>query len=218
MREKSRPETDYHHQRFMQISESHCGPAVVQMMLANLGIEVTQEDIAEAAGVRDLIEMHGTRVDQLALAVKRLAPPTRFYVKEHATLQDLVTVVHEHGYPAGVEWQGLFEGDPDTEEALSANLPLAPFTESDDTDYGHYSLVIRAHPERQVFIIADPYKDYFAQDRIFTFRELNQRWFDYNEITDPKTGKKRLKRDEHLMFVIVMEDETFPGDLGMKPY
>ena len=55
--------------RSTQISEAHCGPAVIQMLLANLGIEVTQEDVAELGGETALIDLHGMRVDQLALAV-----------------------------------------------------------------------------------------------------------------------------------------------------
>lgn len=210
--------TDYHDNRFCQISESHCGPAVIQMMLANLGVEVTQDEIARAGDIGDRIEVHGSRIDQLAKAVKTLSPQTRFYYKDHATIDELVKVVNEYEYPVGVEWQGLFEGEPESEETQAAEAPLLPDSESEDEDYGHYSLVIRAHTGRRVLIIADPYKDYIAQDRIFTFREFDSRWFDYNEV--PVEGKKRPKlvKDDHLMFVIVPDEETFPIEMGMKTF
>lgn len=218
MPRKSRPEINYHEERFTQISESHCGPAVVQMMLSALGMDVSQDIIVDAAGVGDRIEDHGTRVDQLALAVYRLVPELRFYYKEHALLDELVHIVEVEGYPAAVEWQGLFEGEPDSEEAQASGAPLLPDSESRDGDYGHYSLVIRAHPDRRVLIIADPYKDYIAQDRIFTFREFDSRWFDYNEVQDPKSRRKKYVKDDHLLFVIVPPNESFPLEMGMNTF
>jgi hypothetical protein len=218
MRGKSNPKVDYHQPRFTQISEAHCGPAVIQMMLSALGIDISQENIVDAAGAGERIEDHGTRVDQLALAVRNLVPELRFYYKDHATLEDLVRIVNHEGYPVGVEWQGLFEGEPESEEAQANGAPLLPDSESEDGDYGHYSLIIRADPERRLLIIADPYKDYISQDRIFTFREFDRRWFDYNEVQDLKSRRKRYARDEHMLFVIVPPNETFPQELGMKQF
>src|SRR5512133_2564863 len=111
MPEESSPREpiDYHHSRFTQISESHCGPAVIQMLLSNLGIEVSQEAVAEAGGATELIELNGMRVDQLARAVRVLAPDARFWYKDHSSLDDLIRLVSEYRYPVGVEWQGLFE-------------------------------------------------------------------------------------------------------------
>src|SRR5215208_4104092 len=104
MPRKSRPSVDFHQPRFRQISESHCGPAVIQMLLSNEGLEVTQEDVAEAGGASSLIELNGMRVDQLALAVSRLAPQVMFYYKHHASLRDLIQAVNQYRYPVGVEW------------------------------------------------------------------------------------------------------------------
>src|SRR5512135_258854 len=97
---------DFHLDRFTQISESHCGPAVIQMLLNYLGVEVTQEAVAEAGGASDLIELQGMRVDQLGRAVQRLAPQTRFWYKDHSTLEELVRIVRGYGYLVGIEWQG----------------------------------------------------------------------------------------------------------------
>lgn len=218
MQGKSKAEADYHNPRFTQLSESHCGPAVIQMMLSSMGIDVSQELIVDAAEAAERIEEHGTRVDQLALAVRRLVPELRFYYKDHATIDELVRIVDQEGYPVGVEWQGMFEGEPESEENQASGAPLLPDSESQDGDYGHYSLVIRANPERRVLIIADPYKDYISQDRIFTFREFDSRWFDYNEVPNPRSRRKKYVKDDHMLFVIVPPNETFPFDLGMKQF
>ena len=207
----------------MQISESHCGPAVVQMLLSNLGIEVSQEAIAEAGGATDLIEMNGMRVDQLALATHRLGSQIRFYYKDHATIDEIVEVVNDYHYPVGVEWQGLFEDETE----IKANTPisnsvvqagLATKSESDDNDYGHYSLVIRADRRKRILLIADPYKDYFSQARTFSFEEFDRRWYDYNEFPDPVAGKSVLLEDDHLFFLIVRRNVKFPHRMKMKAF
>src|SRR5512141_3373320 len=115
-----------------QISEHHCGPAVTQMLLENIGVAATQEQITDAAGATATIVEHGTRVDQLAKAVNDLAPGARLWYKEHATLRDLKYVLEEVKFPAGVEWQGIFDDDP----------------EDEDDDYGHYSVIAHIDEER----------------------------------------------------------------------
>src|SRR5574339_311327 len=94
--------------RIQQSTENHCGPAVIQMLLENIGVNATQEEITEAAGATHTIETHGTRVDQLAKAVDQLAPDARLWYKEKATLEDLEYVLDVCKFPVGVEWQGLF--------------------------------------------------------------------------------------------------------------
>ena len=204
MREKSNPRRpiDFHHDRFTQISESHCGPAVIQMLLHNLGIEVAQEDVAEAGGASDLIEQHGMRVDQLDRAVRKLAPQTCFWYKDHSMIEELVRIVADYDYPVGIEWQGLFE---DTLEE-----------ETQDGDYGHYSVVTMADSKSRKLVIVDPYKDFRSQDRIFTFEFFISRWWDTNDFPDTLTGKDRLVEDRQMMFMITPEEVTFPRLLGMK--
>jgi hypothetical protein len=201
MQEKSSdPKTYFQMKRISQITDSHCGPAVLQMLLSNVDIAVTQEDIALAAGVKDVIEMHGTRVDQLALAVKTLAPKMQFWYKDHATLNDVYTLVAQYRYPVGVEWQGVFieEGEDDPEP-----------------DYGHYSVITHVDREKDVLIIVDPYRDYVLQDRVFSLKEFDERWYDFNMVPNPKTGKERLQKDDHMMFVVTPQAALFPAELGM---
>jgi len=204
MREKSNPRRliDLHHDRFTQIGESHCGPAVIQMLLHTLGIEVAQDAVAEAGGAHDLIEQHGMRIDQLARAVRQLAPQTRFWYKDHSTIEDLVRIVADYDYLVGIEWQGLFE---DTLE-----------DETQDGDYGHYSVITTVDPISRKLVIADPYKDFRSQDRVFTLEFFMSRWWDTNDVPDPLTGKDRLVEDRQMMFLITPEEETFPRLLGMK--
>ena len=187
--------------RVSQITDSHCGPAVIEMLLSNVGINATQAEIALAAGVQDVIEMHGTRVDQLALAVRRLAPQMQFWYKEHSTLADLEALVMQHRFPVGVEWQGVFEDEGEADP---------------EPDYGHYSVVALIDPEAQALIMVDPYHDYVLQDRAFALDEFNERWWDNNLVPNPATGKEELVEDYHMMFIVTPQASTFPESLAMK--
>lgn len=204
MREKSNPKrpTDFHHDRFTQIGESYCGPAVIQMLLHHLGIEVAQKAVAEAGGAGELIEQHGMRVDQLSRAVRKLAPQTCFWYKDHSMIEDLVRIVADYDYLVGVEWQGLFE---DTLEE-----------ETQDGDYGHYSVVTMADSKSRKLAIVDPYKDFRSQDRIFTFEFFLSRWWDTNDFPDPLTGTSHLVEDRQMMFIITPEEVIFPRLVDMQ--
>jgi hypothetical protein len=194
MFEKPRDPKDYFRlRRFSQITDSHCGPAVIQMLLSNLDIDASQDEIARAAGVTDVIEMQGTRVDQLAQAVRTLAPELRFWYKDHATLDDLAALVGEHGYPVGVEWQGVFDPEP---------------------DYGHYSVVTAIDMEKRLLVMVDPYHDYVLTDRVFALDEFDRRWWDDNSVPDD-TGEEHLVRDDHMLFVVTTSLAEFPAELGM---
>src|SRR6266498_3127987 len=135
--------------RIEQITENHCGPAVIQMLLENIGVNVTQEEITEAAGATRTIITHGTRVDQLAKAVQQLAPIAKLWYKEKSSADDLEYVLDECKFPVGVEWQGLFDDMDD-----------------DDEDYGHYSIIANIDKVKDEIIVVDPYKDFVDQNRI----------------------------------------------------
>lgn len=190
-----------HLRRIQQISDNHCGPAVLQMLLENIGINVTQEEITDAAGATATIVEHGTRVDQLAKAVRALAPDTGLWYKEKANVEDLVYVLDECKYPVGVEWQGLF-GEAGVED--------------DDDDYGHYSVITHIDKIKDELIVVDPYKDFVDQDRILKISVFLKRWWDYNEVKDPKTGKKKFKKDKQLFFVVTPLSVSFPAELQMQ--
>jgi len=187
--------------RIEQITENHCGPAVIQMLLENIGINAAQEEITEAAGATHTIETHGTRVDQLAKAVHQLAPIAKLWFKEKASPEDLEYVLDVCKYPVGVEWQGLFD-DMDDE----------------DDDYGHYSIIAHIDKGKDEMIVVDPYKDFVDQNRIIKMSTFLNRWWDFNEVKDPDTGKKTFKKDEQLFFVVAPLSVTFPAELGMQSY
>lgn len=187
--------------RIEQITENHCGPAVIQMLLENIEVNVTQEEITEAAGAIRTIETHGTRVDQLAKAVHILAPDARLWYKEKASPEDLKYVLNECKFPVGVEWQGLFDEVDD-----------------DDEDYGHYSIIAHIDQVKDELIIVDPYKDFVDQNRIVKMSIFLKRWWDFNEVKDPQTGKKTFKKDEQLFFVVAALDVSFPAELQMQSY
>jgi ABC-type bacteriocin/lantibiotic exporter with double-glycine peptidase domain len=181
-----------------QITENHCGPAVTQMLLENIGVHVTQEEITETAGATLTIATHGTRVDQLAQAVDQLAPNARLWYKDRASLQDLEYVLNICKFPVGVEWQGLFDEVDD-----------------DDEDYGHYSVVAHIDEAKDELIIVDPYKDFVDQNRIIKISIFLKRWWDFNDVKDPQSGKVASKKDEQLFFVITPRETSFPIELGM---
>jgi hypothetical protein len=169
------------------------------MLLENIEVNVTQEDITEAAGATQTIETHGTRVDQLAKAVHQLAPAARLWYKEKATPEDLEYVLDVCKFPVGVEWQGLFDDEDD-----------------DDEDYGHYSIISHIDKVKDELIVVDPYKDFVDQSRIVRMSVFLNRWWDFNEVKDPQTGKKEFKKDERLFFVVTPLAISFPAELGMQ--
>ena len=187
--------------RIEQITENHCGPAVMQMLLENIGITAAQEEITEAAGATLTIATHGTRVDQLAKAVQQLAPIAKLWFKEKASVEDLEYVLDVCKFPVGVEWQGLFDDMDD-----------------DDEDYGHYSIIAHIDKAKDEVIIVDPYKDFVDQSRIVRMSTFLNRWWDFNEVKDPDTGEKTFKKDEQLFFVVAPLSVTFPAELGMQSY
>jgi hypothetical protein len=190
--------------RIQQITESHCGPAVLQMLLGNIGVEATQEEITRAAGAERTIARQGTRVDQLARAVHELAPGACLWYKEHASEHDLGYVLDMCQFPVGVEWQGLFEDDTGEDD--------------DGDDYGHYSIIAHIDQNKDELIIMDPYKDFIDQNRIIRVSTFLRRWWDYNEIKDPITRKRTYKKDERLFFVVAPMDVSFPEELGMQSF
>ncbi len=187
--------------RIEQITENHCGPAVIQMLLENIGVIATQEEITEAAGATQTIATHGTRVDQLAKAVHQLAPTANLWYKEKARAEDLEYVLKEWKFPVAVEWQGLFN---DMDE--------------DDDDYGHYSILVGIEKEKDEVLVVDPYKDFAEQSRIVSMNLFLSRWWDFNEVKDLQTGEKTFKKDDRLFFVVTPLNIVFPVELEMQSF
>lgn len=194
-------------QRVTQISEDHCGPAVLQMQLGAIGLSFTQEEITQAADAEDSIEDYGVTIDQIGRAATVLAPGAQFWYKFHSTLDDIRYIL-EQGFPVGVEWQGLFYDSVEEEEE----------EEDDDHDFGHYSVVSHMDDELQQLIIVDPYKDFVKQDRIIEYDLFERRWWDLNDIRDQYTRQWQTVKDEQLLFFVAPKGTYFPKELGFKAF
>ena len=188
--------------RVCQISEYHCGPAVLQMLLAYHGVSANQERLTELAQVQATISVHGARVDQLARAVERLREGVCLWRKNQASVDDLVTVVRDHHCPAGVEWQGFFEEREEDEDFAVG-------------DYGHYSVVTHVDVEQDRITLRDPYPDFCGEDRVFSLEWFVRRWWDVNLTPAPPSGTLHPVEDRHMLFVIAGEHTRFPASLGM---
>ncbi|HEX8923482.1 MAG TPA: hypothetical protein VF828_02000 [Patescibacteria group bacterium] len=192
--------------RHVQISDSHCGPAVVQMLLENHGVITTQEDIVHQAAIEKTLEKHGSRIDQLAYAVKKIRPDFDLLYKDLSNLNEIDEFINSYDLPVAVEWQGLFE------EGISGDNEDLSY---EDTDYGHYSIISRLDTARKELIIVDPYKDFIDQDRIFSFSQFLDRWWDSNEVTD-SLGDSHQIVDNQLFFIIVPQSFQLPPDIKLK--
>ena len=183
-------------QRVKQITSYHCGPAVVKMLLSFQGVTIKQKEIVVAAGIGRKLKTYGMTVTEMGRAIARLFPQMQLWCKDNASLKELQELVRTYNLPVGVEWQGVFE-------------------EYEDEDNGHYAAVVHVDMAGNIILLADPFKKYAGKDRRFSVIDFEHRWWDTNEVTDPRTGKHKLVKDYHMMFIVVPKEVTFPESLGM---
>ena len=196
--QKTSNKSDFSFQKITQISESHCGPAVVQMLLNNIGINSSQEEITTAAGVEKTIARNGMRIDHMVTSIATLDLKARLWYKARASIEDIRTLLEVHKFPVGVEWQGIFS------KAQEINAST-----------GHYSIVTRVDNTAQELIIVDPYKDYADQDRIIEKKVFLRRWWDDNTIQNPISHRTQNVHDDKVLFVLTPLSTSFPDDLRM---
>lgn len=185
--------------RVRQITDSHCGPATLAMLLSFLGVEVSQEAIAEASSNGSNIRGYGMRVDEMAKAIGTLCPQFQFWFKEYCDIEIIKKIIDEYRYPVGVEWQGIF------------------FDDSDGDD-GHYSIVTHLDIGENIITLADPFRRFAGVDRVIHLNEFIDRWWDDNEIFNPQTGRVTTKRDTRMIYIITAKEAAFPKDLGLLRY
>lgn len=191
-----------------------CGPATLEIMLSQHGIPVPQKTIAQIAqsanALKD-IDADGMRIDQLALAVRKLAPHLTIWAKRDASFEDLDTLINTYSLPVAIEWQWVW-----TEDQLH-NREHAKETSVDDDDPGHWSVVTGITLEEKKLMIQDPSIDYYETDREFGFDEFEKQWFDINNVgdDDPEEAKEWMN-DYHVLFVIAPKSQIFPESLGLK--
>lgn len=178
-------------ERVMQ-KRGHCGPASLVMMLSVFGYEVTQEEIAKAAGVSNTISENGSRIDQLANAIQLLYPHMVLLAKYDATYEDIINIVTIFKLPVGIEWQGIF-----------SDVKNGQFEE------GHYSLIVGIDPESQTVEIIDPEPRSAIPGGLLPFKDLEDRWWDINEIQEYglSGGEEECILNQHLLFVVAPSSE-----------
>lgn len=183
--------------RVKQITESHCGPAVLEMLCNNLGLSIDQDEFVQIIGIEHKLKEYGMLISEMSRAVAKLDLGVKFWYKENSNLNDIKVLLNEYKLPVGVEWQGIF------------------YQYADDDD-GHYSVVTHIDSVNNIIMIADPYDGFAGSDRQFHIREFQDRWWDENEIYDPITGKRSAVLEERMIYIITPEDAKYPEELGMR--
>lgn len=184
--------------RVRQITNSHCGPAVLVALFSNLGIRVSQKSIVKSLRARNKIKDFGLTIKEMAKAARISGEgETVFWKKINSKVSDLDQIVNKYKYPVGVEWQGVFY-------------------ENDDGDSGHYGIITRVNKQAGFLRLSDPYRLFAGVDRKFRIKDFLDRWWDENEIRITGTSRRRKIFDYRLIFVITPRGETWPKKLGMK--
>lgn len=178
---------------------AYCGPATLAMMLSQYNIIADQRAIAQEGKAVDFIEDHGTRIDQLALATRNIAPHLRMWAKRDATFEDIDTLINKLGLPVGVEWQDVGAND------------------QWDDDNGHYSVIIGIDMENRTLTIRNPNDCDEVDDKEYTFEIFDKAWFDTNEVgPDAPEEAQDWMDDYHVLFVVAAKDYIFPEHLTLK--
>jgi len=188
----------------VQQKEAHCGPASIEMLFSFYGLNVTQEEVVAAVGLTEtIVRDGGTRIDQLAQAVRVLHPEYALLARYNCSLRDMKHILEEFQIPVGVEWRGLF---------LEPNQTYV--------EKGHYSVITLLDDLRGVIYIADPeQKNVLTPNGEISMVEFEQRWWEINDVPrlhDPT--QIEFIRNERLIFVLVKEQrQEALRNLGFQP-
>jgi hypothetical protein len=189
-----------------QITESHCGPAVLQMLLSYHGQTTGQRQIEAAGRVKSTILRHGMRPARMAEAVAKVSQKLRYWFKNEASITDLERLVNLEKVPVGVNWQGMFYR---TEALEQKHDPKG--------DHGHYSLVIGLNRTRNMVTLADPFPDFAPKKRHFKLSWFKTRWWDAARDVHPKTKEVSLLRSKRFMFVLAPPNAPYLKALSFRP-
>lgn len=201
---RKRPSSTIRLPRVSQQTDSHCGPAVLELLFSHIKKSFTQDEIVAAAGATKTVIAQGTRPAQLAKAVAKLTPQFQFWFKQNATVQDLEVLVHTYQCPVGVNWQGLFYDTPEQEKKRRGD------------DNGHYSVVTDINLLKDQITITDTYREYSKKPRKFSLEWFEGRWTDSVIDIDKQTGKRSFTQTQNFIFILAPKQATFPKRLGMQ--
>jgi len=189
-----------------QQTDAHCGPAVVQALLAFYQIDVSQDDVVNAARVKSTIMKKGMVISQIAKAVKKLAPNLNLWFKENTSETDLKTLINTFHLPVVINWQGLFYRTQEEERLHDTGA-----------DKGHFSIVTDIDVDDDLIVIDDPYSEFYENNRLFSYKWIESRWWDTDAFFDKKTKQSTVVRTERLVFVLTPKDLVLPSDLMLLP-
>ncbi len=184
--------------RVAQVNDFFCGPAVLRMLLSFWGIKILQKEIVRQCGfdMRRMVR-HGLNLLQMEQAIEVVAPQMQFWSKQNTELRELNKLINHYRIPVGVEWQGLFE----------------EYSNLEDDDEGHFSIVTYLNLAENRIQIADPFGPFSEEDREFSIRRFEERWWDVNVLED--NGRKRTEYDKRMIFLVAPKGENFPEELEM---
>lgn len=194
--------------RYAQISESHCGPATLQMLLWGQKHRFSQAKITQAAQANSTVGRYGVRPDQLAKAIAHLTPNLCLWSKQQASFDDLDRLLHHYHQPVGVNWQNLFY------PTLAEELEDDPYG-----DHGHYAVIVDLdHPRGQIDIL-DPFPNFGSRPRSFAYNWFKTRWWDRTStsVRNRLTGRLYWIYTHNLIFILAPKTARFPRQLGMLP-
>lgn len=185
---------------------SHCGPATLQMLLAHVGLKISQDDIVAAARIKSRIHRYGMRPDKMVMALKAIDPHLAFWYKQPASIRELEALVKTYHYPVGVNWQNLFYDTVAEEKKRDPN-----------GDHGHYSVVVGLDRKQDIITHHDPFPEFASRPRHFPYAFFRSRWWDYVDLKDPETNHIKRVHTRRLLFIITPAKTTFPIQLGLHP-
>ncbi len=182
--------------RIQQSTNSHCGPAVLEMLTGYIGKDIPQQRYVDILNIGEKLKTHGMTVAEMGEALKLLDPTLRLWYKQNSRIEDIYRLNTDYNYPVGIEWQGIFY-------------------QYSDGDDGHYSVVTGLDLTSLKIYIADPYEVFAGKDRTIKLGRFIPRWWETNEIIDPVSNKKNIVEDIRMMFIVTHAHEDFPLKLNM---
>ncbi len=167
------------------------------MLASFIGVNIKQNKLVAICKLEKKLVKYGANINDLGKAVKKAVPGGEFWYKDKSSIKDIEDIIKKHKFPVGVEWQGVFE-------------------EHTDGDDGHHSVVTHIDRTKNLIFISDPFRRFALVDRKFKLDFFKKRWWDFNEIKNPKTKKMEQVKDIRMMFVVTPKGKTFPKEMGMK--
>jgi hypothetical protein len=192
--------------RRVQQKEAHCGPATLEMLFSFYDLDISQDEVAKAAGMGDIITVsEGMRVDELALAVKALFPQGGYVLlaKFHSSLADVEQITVGYGLPVGVEWQGKF-----------------PQPDGSYFERGHYSIIAELDRAGRTLSLLDPeIRNLITPNGSVPIEEFEERWWEVDAVPLPdRPSLTRVVEMDRLAFVLARhEDVKLLAELGFRP-